>query len=374
MKKICYYYLELCICKKRKVKEMKSIWLGQGGLLIVSGKLKIVIDPYLSNGMREIDRTMKRRLKINKKFLKIRPDMLILTNSHPDHADMKTVKKYLYKTRQRTVVLASEKAYDKVYRERIAGRYTNIMFEEGDEWTLGHILVKGVRCKTDDKTAFGVIIEDSMANKKIYVAGNTLYNKYLIQELPKDIDVAYVPISGQYSTMNIEDAQRFARDLGAKVVVPFHYGMFDKVNPKNFDCPNKIVAKPYVVIPIDVETEETRKLPPEERLRLGLEEKPSKFPKTLKEAIKAEKADAKAYVMRKQLIDALQKMVECDDPTLTDVNGLAVGEIISEDEAPVVVDMPAQDFELSPSDVELDSTNAESSDDLNNDAINEGNE
>ena len=25
---------------------MKSIWLGQGGLLIISGKLKIMIDPY----------------------------------------------------------------------------------------------------------------------------------------------------------------------------------------------------------------------------------------------------------------------------------------------------------------------------------------
>ena len=306
---------------------MKSIWLGQGGLLIISGKLKIVIDPYLSNGMRDIDRTMKRRLRIDRRFLRLRPDMIILTNSHPDHADMKTVRKYLYKTRQRTVVLASEKAYDKVYRERIAGRYTNIMFEEGDEWTLGHLLVKGVRCKTDDKTAFGVIIEDSMAGKKIYIAGNTLYNKYLIQELPKDIDIAYVPISGQYSTMNMEDAQRFAKDLGAEIIIPFHYGMFDKVNPKDFNCPNKIVAKPYTVIPIDAETEETLKLPPKERLARGLDEKPARFPKTLKEAIKAEKAEAKAYQMRKQLIDALQKMVECDDPTLTDVDGLAVGDL-----------------------------------------------
>ena len=42
---------------------MKTVWLGQGGLLIISGKLKIVVDPYLSNSMRLVDKTMKRRVK-----------------------------------------------------------------------------------------------------------------------------------------------------------------------------------------------------------------------------------------------------------------------------------------------------------------------
>ena len=297
---------------------MKSIWLGQGGLLIISGKLKVVIDPYLSNSMHEYDRSMRRRLRIDKRFLRVKPDLLILTNSHADHADMKTVKKLLYKTRQRTVVLASDKAYDKVYSERIPGRYTNIMFEEGDEWTAGHLLITGVKCKTDDKTAFGIVIEDSMTNKKIFYVGNTLYNKAVMEELPKGVDVAYVPITGRYSTMNTTDAQRFANELCAKVVVPIHYGMFDRVDPRKFECENKIIAKPYVVIPIDAETSETKKLSGPERLKLGLDEKPTAFPKTLKEALKAEKAEDKAYRMRKQLVDALQKMVECDDPTLTD--------------------------------------------------------
>ena len=306
---------------------MKSIWLGQGGLLIVSGKLKVMIDPYLSNSMREVDKTMRRRLKIDKSFLKVKPDVLILTNSHADHADMKTVKKLLYKTKRRTVVLASGRAYDKVYSERIPGRYTNVMFEEGDEWTAGHLLISGVKCKTDDKTAFGILIEDSMTNKRIYYVGNTLYNKYLMQDLPKDIDIAYIPITGHYSTMNTVDAQRFANELAAKVVVPVHYGMFDNVDPKKFECANKMIAKPYVVIPIDAEIEETKKLSGPERLKLGLEEKPTRYPKKLKEAIKAEKAEDKAYRMRKQLVDALQKMVECDDPTLTDQNGIGISEI-----------------------------------------------
>ena len=299
---------------------MKTVWLGQGGLLIISGKLKIVVDPYLSNSMRLVDKTMKRRVKVKKKFLRVKPDMIIITNSHPDHADMMTLKKYLHKTKQGTVVLASEKAYDKIYRERIAGRYLNVMFEEGDEWTLKHIRVKGVRCKTDDKTAFGVIIEDSMSSKTIYIAGNTLYNKYLVQDIPKGIDVAYIPISGQYSTMNMDDAQRFAADLEAKTVVPFHFGMFDRVDPREFGCKNKIIPKVYKVIPVDAETEETLSLDPKERLARGLDEVPAKYPRTYKEAVRAEKSEEKAYLMRKQLIDSLQKYVECDDPTMTDVS------------------------------------------------------
>ena len=51
--------------------NMKHIWLGQGGLLLISGKLRIVIDPYLSNSMRSVDRTMKRKVKIKRRFLKV---------------------------------------------------------------------------------------------------------------------------------------------------------------------------------------------------------------------------------------------------------------------------------------------------------------
>ena len=336
---------------------MKTVWLGQGGLLIISGKLKIVVDPYLSNSMRLVDKTMKRRLKVKKKFLRVKPDMIIVTNSHPDHADMVTLKKYLHKTKRGTVVLASEKAYDKIYRERIAGRYLNIMFEEGDEWTLKHLRVKGVRCKTDDKTAFGVIIEDSMTGKTVYIAGNTLYNKYLVQEIPKGLDVAYIPISGQYSTMNMDDAQRFATDLEAKVVVPFHFGMFDKINPEGFGCENKIVPKPYRVIPIDAESAETRALKPKQRLALGLDEKPSKFPKTYKAAVKAEKAEQKAYIAKQKLIDSIQRFVDSEDPTMTDMpTGGGIGGLPIDDALVTPVAEPVEEAVVDTADTALTDT------------------
>ena len=37
---------------------MKIIWLGQSGLLFVSGNKKIVVDPYLSDSLKKIDKRM----------------------------------------------------------------------------------------------------------------------------------------------------------------------------------------------------------------------------------------------------------------------------------------------------------------------------
>ena len=46
---------------------MEIMWLGQGGLLFASGKKKILVDPYLSDSLRKIDRSLKRRFRVNKK-------------------------------------------------------------------------------------------------------------------------------------------------------------------------------------------------------------------------------------------------------------------------------------------------------------------
>ena len=44
---------------------MKVLWLGQGGLLFVSGKTKIMIDPYLSDSLSEVNHEFARRMKLH---------------------------------------------------------------------------------------------------------------------------------------------------------------------------------------------------------------------------------------------------------------------------------------------------------------------
>ena len=41
--------------------------------------------------------------------------------------------------------------------------------------------------------------------------------------------------------MNAVDAARFAARVGAKGVVPYHFGMFDELDPNEFECRNKVI-------------------------------------------------------------------------------------------------------------------------------------
>ena len=45
--------------------------------------------------------------------------------------------------------------------------------------------------------------------------------------------------------MNKEDAARFAKRIGAKKVVPIHFGMFDELTAEDFSCENKVIPEIY---------------------------------------------------------------------------------------------------------------------------------
>ena len=45
--------------------------------------------------------------------------------------------------------------------------------------------------------------------------------------------------------MNMVDASRFAKKIGADKTLPMHIGMFDELTADSFECENKIVAEIY---------------------------------------------------------------------------------------------------------------------------------
>ncbi|MBO5212732.1 MAG: MBL fold metallo-hydrolase [Clostridia bacterium] len=273
---------------------MKIVWLGQGGLLMVSGKKRILVDPYLSNSCAKNDKNMSRRVRVKKKFLRCKPDMIILTNSHPDHTDIKTISSILYKSRKRITVLACENSFRILESSDIKSRYTRVMFGEGDEWTFENILIKGIRAKTDDKTSFGFTLDDEMSEKRFYYSGNTLYSKYVIDQIPSGIDTAFIPISGEYGCMNIYDAARFAIDTGAKNIVPISFGMFDSIDPQRLISPNTVIPKIYKIIPLEPDEEES--------VSESVKTKKKKRSE-LNDIFKAEKAKELEYIERKKIIE-----------------------------------------------------------------------
>ena len=77
------------------------------------------------------------------------------------------------------------------------------------------------------------------------MAGDTLYSKYILKELPQQIEVAFLPVNGVGNNMNMTDAAEFAEEIGAKKVVPIHFGLFDNLNPNEMACKNKVIPRIY---------------------------------------------------------------------------------------------------------------------------------
>ena len=157
---------------------MKVLWLGQGGLLFVSGKRKVMVDPYLTNSLSLIDYTLDRQMKVNKKIFSVRPDVIVLTNCHPDHADIETISKFAKKQKNKLTILSCESVFCTIADYDHCALANNIMFQAGSEWTIEGFNIQAVEARTDDTSAIGVIITDTQDGKKYYVAGDTLYNKY----------------------------------------------------------------------------------------------------------------------------------------------------------------------------------------------------
>lgn len=219
---------------------MKVIWLGQAGLLFQTNGKTIVVDPYLSNSVEEIEPQNKRRQPIDERFLQIRPDVIVLTHNHLDHTDPETLKHYL-KEDSGIVVLGSGNAYYNV-RKRFGGNNNYILFNRRTWWTEGDIVFQAVKAEHSDECAVGVIIEAE--GKKYYITGDTLYNEEIFADLPDDLDFVFLPVNGRGNNMNMQDGKRFCEKIGAKAI-PLHCGLFDDLDLNDFAYANKIVPQIY---------------------------------------------------------------------------------------------------------------------------------
>ncbi len=220
---------------------MKITWIGQAGLYFVSDEgTKVLIDPYLSNSAMEINPRNERHTPIDKRFLEIKPDILIFTHNHIDHYDPETAKHYL-KEDSGITVLCPSSVWDNV--RQFGGNNNYVMFNRHTQWTEKGLTFKAVKAEHSDLSAIGVIVEDG--KRSYYVTGDTLYNTDIFNDLPQRIDIVFLPINGMGNNMNVEDAVRFVWAIGARKAVPMHYGMFDRLRPTEFEVPGLILPELY---------------------------------------------------------------------------------------------------------------------------------
>lgn len=218
----------------------KIIFLGQAGLLFQLKDIKIIIDPYFSNSVENINPKNYRRQPIYKEVFNIKPDIMIFTHNHLDHFDPETVEKFI-KSDSNITVLSPKSVWDKV--RKIGGENNYVMFNRHTTWTQNGVSFTAVKAEHSDETPIGIIIDDG--KKKYYITGDTLYNNEIFEDIPKDIYALFLPINGIGNNMNIADAEIFSNKINPKKTVPIHFGMFDAIDPSDFKCKNRVIPEIY---------------------------------------------------------------------------------------------------------------------------------
>ncbi len=222
---------------------MKITYLGQAGLLFETDGKKIVIDPYLSDNVKNFEPQNARRVPVDERFLKISPDMIVITHNHLDHLDHETLKHYLTEE-SKALVFCPTGGYADLRKTYPNTKCNYILFNAGTKWTEGNVRIHAVAAEHSDPYAIGVIL--SAEGKSYYVTGDTLYSERVLASLPKkELHAIFLPCNGKGNNMNMADASRFALRTGAKYAVPYHIGMFDSLTDEKFVHPAKVTPRIY---------------------------------------------------------------------------------------------------------------------------------
>ncbi len=219
---------------------MKVTWIGQGGLLIETEGVQIMIDPYLSDSVAQINPKNYRRIPVDETLFQLQPDIMVFTHCHLDHYDPETVEKYITPETSITV-LAPSSVWPEV--RKIGGANNYVQFDRYTSWTEGSVRFRAVKAVHSDVHAIGVIL--CAEGKNHYITGDTLYNEEIFGDINEEIDTLFLPVNGVGNNMNMADAARFARRIGAKKVVPIHIGLFDEIRGETFPCENKVLPEIY---------------------------------------------------------------------------------------------------------------------------------
>ena len=218
---------------------MKITWLGQAGLLFETDGKKILIDPYLSDNVKNFEPQNYRRVPVDESFLALKPDVIVVTHNHLDHLDKETLKYYLTEDAE-ALVLAPNGGWQEL--RKFGGKSNYVLFNTGTEWTVGAVRFRAVKAEHSDPCAIGVIV--SAEGRDYYVTGDTLYNEQVLASLPKtELFAVLLPINGKGNNMNAVDAARFAAQTGAKYAVPLHFDLFDTIDPTIFVAQNRIIPQ-----------------------------------------------------------------------------------------------------------------------------------
>jgi L-ascorbate metabolism protein UlaG (beta-lactamase superfamily) len=197
---------------------MNIRFLGHAAFTLEADGATVLIDPFLTGNP-----------KAAASADEVQADAILLTHGHPDHyGDVVDIAKRT----GATVVAITELAHE--LSGELGDDHSVLDPNMGGTVRLDWGSVRVVPAwhtsttpKGTSNTPAGLVIE--LGGTRVYHLGDTcLFSDLQLVRRRGDIDVAIMPIGGHY-TMDREDAVEAARLVGARQVIPCHYGTFPPI-------------------------------------------------------------------------------------------------------------------------------------------------
>lgn len=225
--------------------EIAVTWIGHASFLLQTQGMNVLVDPNWAKWLKVI-----KRMKHPGIALHDLPniDLVLVTHAHFDHLDRKTLREV---ADQQPIVVPFEVGnlvHDLGFHSVHELHYWEC-YEHGPlRITLTPCHHWGARMLHDSHRGFGGFVIET-AGRSIFHCGDTAYFdgfKEIGERHPIDIALmpigAYDPPSGREVHMNPEEAIRAFLEIGARRLVPMHYGTFRLSYEPLHEPPQRLLA------------------------------------------------------------------------------------------------------------------------------------
>jgi L-ascorbate 6-phosphate lactonase len=247
-------------------------FLGQVGVLISYGGINLIIDPYLSDYVKDLyGERFVRNYPFDFKAVDLSNiDYCLITHAHEDHCDPNSIN-LLLKQNNDLKVICDFKSRE-ILKDKVEVETKVFVPKVGEEIIMTEeIKVKTIpsaHTKISIKNGFsefnGYIIH--VGKYTLYHPGDTIPNREIEEYLPNKIDLAFMPINernffrdeiGIIGNMTIREAQQWSRELGIKKVIATHWDLFElnSTSQQELVLANQLDKNVQLVLPIHYKKE-----------------------------------------------------------------------------------------------------------------------
>ena len=234
--------------------RFKVWWLAQSGFLIKWRGRFLLFDPYLSDTLtckyKDTDKphTRMSELVINPAALSF-IDIVTSSHNHTDHLDTDTLIPIIKNNKDIKFIIPEANREFVVNRIGCPKDFP-VGLNDGLTYEHAGFKITGVpaahnyieRNEKGQCKFMGYVVQ--FGHFAVYHSGDTVWFKGLEEILTAyKIDIAFLPINGNKperkvaGNLNPEEAARLGKVIGAKLVIPHHYHLFEfnTEDPKNFE-------------------------------------------------------------------------------------------------------------------------------------------